>query len=165
MVNIIRGLCVTLAILCLPTFAAAQAAAAILSRSAPASSAEPDRTPDHGRVSPSDRKTAGPPSPRRASGAPLQRRDSLWNGVLIGAGLGALAGAVGGQAALECSECAGFNVPLTFGVIGAGVGAGIGAGIDALRHSHSAAPGTYGRVTVMPLLGRGRRAVVAAFRF
>jgi hypothetical protein len=49
-----------------------------------------------------------------------RRRDSLWNGVIIGAGLGAIAGAVSGTAIADCSECAGFNVPLTFGVLGAG---------------------------------------------
>jgi hypothetical protein len=94
-----------------------------------------------------------------------QRRDSLWNGVIIGAAVGAMAGAAGGQALLECSECAGFNVPLTFGVIGAGAGAGIGAGIDALRHTRSAFPNPRRPLTVTPMLGKRHRAVVALIRF
>ena len=65
------------------------------------------------------------------------RKDSLWNGVLIGMGLGALVGALVGSAVFECSECSGFNVPLTFGVLGAGAGAGIGAGLDAWRQTRS----------------------------
>ena len=69
-----------------------------------------------------------PTIPRRRK---QHRKDSLWNGVIIGAGLGALVGTLVSFAVSDCSECSGFNVPLTFGVLGAGAGAGIGAGIDA----------------------------------
>ena len=47
-----------------------------------------------------------------------RRRDSLWNGVIVGAGLGALVGIAGSPLISDCSECAGFNVPLTFGGTG-----------------------------------------------
>ena len=99
---------------------------------------------------------------------PQGRKDSLWNGTLVGAGLGAVLGALGGVALIECTECAGFNVPLTFGVLGAGVGAGIGAGIDALHHQRSPMSRVYRssrRVTVAPIVGRQLRAVVGSVRF
>lgn len=97
-----------------------------------------------------------------------QRRDTLWNGIAIGAGLGALAGALGGATAIECSECAGFNVPLTFGVLGAAAGAGIGAAIDAWRHAPAAPGATTARrlrVTVAPVVGKNGRAIIASVRF
>jgi hypothetical protein len=96
------------------------------------------------------------------------RRDPLWNGAVIGAGLGAIAGALGGATAIECSECAGFNVPLTFGVLGAAAGAGLGAAIDALRHARAVPPTPTDRrrrVTVAPLVGKNQRALVATVRF
>ena len=74
---------------------------------------------------------------RESPASHKRRSDSLWNGVLIGAGVGAVLGAVIGHAISDCSECSGFYVPLTFGVVGAGVGAGVGAAIDAVRHSQS----------------------------
>lgn len=97
-----------------------------------------------------------------------QRRDTLWNGVVIGAGLGAIAGALGGATAIDCSECAGFNVPLTFGVLGAAAGAGIGAAVDALRHARPGPPATTNRrrrVTVAPVIGKHGRALLASVRF
>lgn len=97
-----------------------------------------------------------------------QRRDPLWNGVAIGAGLGALAGALGGATAIPCSECAGFNVPLTFGVLGAAAGAGIGAAIDALRDARggtTAPTGRPSRLTIAPVVGKNGRALIASVRF
>jgi hypothetical protein len=94
-----------------------------------------------------------------------QRRDSLWNGVLAGAALGALFGAAGSLAVTDCSECAGFNVPLTFGVIGAGVGAGLGAGIDALRVRGGASPQRQPHLQLSPLVGGNRRGLMAWLRF
>jgi hypothetical protein len=90
-----------------------------------------------------------------------RRRDSLWNGVIIGAGVGALAGAVSGTAIVDCSECSGFNVPLTFGVLGAAIGAGLGAGIDAW-HNQGAAPvqGTR-HVQLAPLVAKEKRGLAA----
>ena len=96
------------------------------------------------------------------------RKDSLWNGVIIGAGLGALVGTLVSFAVSDCSECSGFNVPLTFGVLGAGAGAGIGAGIDAWRETRSTvrlAPNTIGRLTVSPVLGKDVKGIVATIRF
>jgi hypothetical protein len=95
------------------------------------------------------------------------RKDPLWNGIVIGAGLGALIGAFAGDAAFECSECTGFNVPLTFGVIGAGAGAAIGAGVDALLHERTRIPSTKDnrRLTIAPVIGRDVKAVVAFVRF
>ena len=96
------------------------------------------------------------------------RKDSLWNGVLIGTGLGALVGALVGSAVFECSECSGFNVPLTFGVLGAGAGAGIGAGLDAWRQTRSTvtiAPNKNRRFMVSPVLGKDVKGIVALIRF
>ena len=100
-------------------------------------------------------------------GVPQGRRDSLWNGTLLGAGLGAILGVLGGAAIVECSECAGFNVPVTFGALGAGVGAGIGAAVDAARHDRSASwsGGHPRRVVVAPAIGRRASAVIAVVRF
>ena len=91
-----------------------------------------------------------------------QRRDSLWNGVLVGAGLGALVGIAGSPLISDCSECSGFNVPLTFGVLGAGIGAGVGAGIDAMRNSN--APHRP-RVQLSPVLSKDTRGLLAWIRF
>src|SRR5262245_16850713 len=106
-------------------------------------------------------------------GTSQPRPDSLWNGVLVGAGLGAVLGGFAGSAALQCSECAGFNVPLTFGAIGAGAGAAIGAGLDALRHARTRVPGPgasdrTGRrrtLSLSPVLGKDVQAVVGSLRF
>jgi len=109
--------------------------------------------------------------PNRASNAlsaeTQPRKDPLWNGMLIGAGLGAAVGSFAGSAAFECHECTGFNVPLTFGVIGAGAGAAIGAGLDALRHDRSRVPATTDkrRLTIAPVLGKDVQAMIAFVRF
>jgi hypothetical protein len=94
-----------------------------------------------------------------------RRRDSLWNGVIIGAGLGAIAGAVSGTAIADCSECAGFNVPLTFGVLGAGIGAALGAGIDALHETRGNPLGPTRHVRLSPVLGEEKRGLMAWIRF
>jgi hypothetical protein len=94
-----------------------------------------------------------------------RRRDSLWNGALIGAGLGAVAGLLSGGAIVECSECAGFNVPLTFGLLGAAAGAGLGAGIDALHATSVSARQPAGRVRLSPVLAKGKRGLIGSLRF
>ena len=91
-----------------------------------------------------------------------QRNDSLWNGVIVGAGLGALVGVAGSPLISDCSECSGFNVPLTFGVLGAGIGAGVGAGIDALRNSK--APHRP-HVQLAPVVSKDTRGLLAWIRF
>jgi hypothetical protein len=96
------------------------------------------------------------------------RKDSLWNGVIIGAGLGAFVGTLVSFAVSDCSECSGFNVPLTFGVLGAGAGAGIGAGIDAWRQTRTTvriAPNATGRLIVSPVLGKDVKGIVATIPF
>ena len=112
-----------------------------------------------------DSRPDGAPTALAAKTQP--RKDPLWNGMLIGAGLGALIGAFAGDAAFECSECTGFNVPLTFGVIGAGAGAAIGAGFDALRHERTRIPTTKAnhRLTIAPVIGKDVKAMVAFVRF
>ena len=100
--------------------------------------------------------------------AAQRRKDSLWNGVIIGAGVGAVVGAVVSFVVTDCSECAGFNVPLTLGVLGAGAGAGIGAGIDAWRQTRPAittTPTRTRRLTVSPVLGKDVQGLVATIRF
>jgi hypothetical protein len=91
-----------------------------------------------------------------------QRKDSLWNGVIVGAGLGALVGIAGSPLISDCSECAGFNVPLTFGVLGAGIGAAVGAGIDAMRNTN--APHRP-HVQLAPVLSKDTRGLLALIRF
>jgi hypothetical protein len=97
--------------------------------------------------------------------APARRKDSLWNGALIGASLGAIAGFLTSEAIVECSECAGFNAPLTFGVLGAGAGAALGAGIDALHSQRAAPPYHSSRVRLTPLMSHRARGLVAWIRF
>jgi hypothetical protein len=117
------------------------------------------------------------PARRADAGAPAataqgpqtsnRRRDSVWNGALIGAGLGALVGAAAGNAALD-TPTAGFNVPLTFGVVGAGAGLALGIGIDLLRErSHAALPpgGRRRQLVVSPVVGPTAKGVVAAMTF
>ena len=93
------------------------------------------------------------------------RRDPLWNGAVLGAGLGAILGTFGGLTIIDCTECAGFNVPLTFGVLGAGAGAGIGVAIDALHSKGAASPQRQPHVRVSPLVGKEKRGLMAWIRF
>ena len=100
-----------------------------------------------------------------AQAATRTRQDSLWNGTLVGMGLGALVGAFAGNAWLESSASAGFNVPLTFGVAGAGAGAAIGALIDAKRDGKAQAPRRTTRMGLAPAIGNGARGAVGWIRF
>ena len=62
------------------------------------------------------------------------RRDSVWDGALIGAGVGAASGYLWafGQCGTNDSEC--FAIAGTVGIIGgAGIGAAVGAVVDALH--------------------------------
>jgi hypothetical protein len=74
-------------------------------------------------------------STSRRQSQPAQRKDSLANGAVIGAVVGALGlGAVGGVICkVQQEEGGGSCVPdfLRIGAIGAGIGAGLGIGIDA----------------------------------
>jgi hypothetical protein len=99
------------------------------------------------------------------TGNQRQRQDSLWNGAAIGAALGTIAGIASSYAITDCMECAGFNVPLTFGVLGGGVGAALGAGIDALHDIRLNQAEKAGRVAMSPLLTKARRGIVGVVRF
>ena len=94
-----------------------------------------------------------------------QPKDSLWNGVILGAAVGAMVGSFSSLAITDCSECAGFNVPLTFGVIGAGVGIGIGAGLDALHSKSGVRLQRHPRVRLSPLVAKEKRGLMAWVRF
>jgi hypothetical protein len=94
------------------------------------------------------------------------RRDSLWNGAIVGAGTGAMLGLAFGVSREDaCRACAGFNQPLAYGALFAAVGAGVGAGVDAMFRR--AAPITSGvpRVRVLPLLSRDVKGIVGGVRF
>ncbi len=105
---------------------------------------------------------AQPPAGQSSTWA---RRDSLWNGTLVGMGLGALTGAFAGNAWLDDSASAGFNVPLTFGAIGAGAGAGLGAWIDARHGSAAPSPRRMTRMGLAPVVGKNARGAVGWIRF
>ena len=92
------------------------------------------------------------------------RRDSLWNGTLIGLGVGAMTGALVGLSVTD-SERYGFNVPLTLGVIGAGIGAGVGAGIDAARGRPAPSPHRDQHVRLSPFFTEKTRGLMAWIRF
>jgi hypothetical protein len=62
------------------------------------------------------------------------RRDSIWNGLLIGAGIGAAGGAIWGLNVCGTTDDECFAIAGPAGIItGAGIGAAIGAIADALR--------------------------------
>jgi hypothetical protein len=101
--------------------------------------------------------------------AQTHQRDSLWNGVLVGAGLGAMPGILLGIAQDDkCRGCSGFNTPLTYGVLTAGIGAGIGAAVDALfqrRAKPTARPSDQRRVRLVPQLSRDVRGITGSIQF
>jgi hypothetical protein len=94
-----------------------------------------------------------------------QKADRLWNGVLIGASLGAVAGVVTGNATADCSECAGFNVPLTFGALGAGIGGVLGALIDAAHARSQSAPPWARYVRLSPKVSKRMFGLTATITF
>ena len=68
----------------------------------------------------------------RATG---ERRDPVWNGLLIGAGIGAAGGAVWGRQTCGSNDSECFAIAGPVGIIsGAGIGAAVGAIADALHH-------------------------------
>jgi hypothetical protein len=97
------------------------------------------------------------------------QRDSLWNGALVGAGLGAMVGvAVGISQDDRCRGCAGFNMPLTYGVVSAGIGAAIGAGVDALFYRRGGDPvrrSSERRTRLFPWLSKEARGIAGSIRF
>jgi ABC-type Fe3+-siderophore transport system permease subunit len=80
--------------------------------------------------------------------------DSLWNGVLIGAGAGAIAGMIVAPTAMcgtDDPECTTI-VRVAVGLPSIAAGAGLGALIDALVYSKR--PEVPRRIDVTPLIGR-----------
>jgi hypothetical protein len=66
--------------------------------------------------------------------APGGRRDSIWNGTLIGAGVGAAGGAVWGLTTCGSNDSECFAIAGPVGIIGgAGIGVAVGAIADALH--------------------------------
>jgi hypothetical protein len=103
-----------------------------------------------------------PASLEAQTGQSARGADSLRNGIITGAIVGALGGSFAGLAiAQDCFSCYGFHVPATLGVVGAGIGAGIGAGVDALRRHQS----TRRPVGVMPFLTPRARGAMIWVRF
>jgi hypothetical protein len=96
------------------------------------------------------------------------RKDSVWNGVAMGAGAGAIIGTLFGLAIESDGGYAGYGEPVTFGVLGAGIGAGIGGGLDALLHRNASTDFSSQRnrsLGVAALLTRKVRGVTARVRF
>ena len=63
------------------------------------------------------------------------KRDSVWEGLLIGAGIGAAGGYVWGRSICGPNDSECFAIAGTVGVLGGiGIGATIGAIVDALHH-------------------------------
>jgi hypothetical protein len=80
-------------------------------------------------------QTAQEGTPLRGPGGPGERRDSVWNGALIGAAIGGVGGYVwarnicGGTGDTEC-----FVISAPVGILGGiGIGAAIGAVADAVH--------------------------------
>ena len=66
--------------------------------------------------------------------APGGRRDSVWNGTLIGAGVGAAGGAVWGRQICGSNDSECFAIAGPVGILGGvGIGAAVGAIADALH--------------------------------
>jgi len=86
-------------------------------------------------------------------------RDSLWNGTLIGLGVG-----VGSAAALDAAFCenglGGCDFPWAAVITLGGIGAAAGAGIDFLIGRDSK-PGTV-TLRMSPIIGRTRKGVLAS---
>jgi len=101
-----------------------------------------------------------------------QRRDSLKNGVLWGAGLGFLGGVtmvcVGDSE--MCSDPEGKWGTVMIGLIGLAAGAGVGAGIDGLIHGRDVAyrapgAGPSARLSLAPIVTARTKGVRLSFSF
>jgi hypothetical protein len=96
--------------------------------------------------------------------AHAQGRDSLLNGTLIGAAVGAGAGVILTRASIDTEL--GF-VEYSYGALAfGGIGAGVGLGIDALLNRASTRPGvTRRRVLIAPTVWRNVAGVVVKWRW
>ena len=184
MINPVRGACITLALALTPALSQAQTVVpggpertdaleqAIVS-------AEPSPRPEDGGsdfsrsvLRLSDRRLAR--TEHATESSQKRRSDSLRNGALIGAAVGAVAGFFGGLAISHCSgPCDAdyysgerYIAPTVSGLLGAGAGAGIGAGIDALKHRQvTVLPRPTSSVKWLPLLTKDMQGMVAWIRF
>jgi hypothetical protein len=104
----------------------------------------------------------------------INRADAVWNGALIGLGVGAIPGAWLGT--VYCDECQHRTGPVLTGVLlFGGIGVAIGAGIDALvgkvgRLAYTSrqppAPSQQRTgVFVSPVIGKDRQSVLVSVRF
>ncbi|MPZ17666.1 MAG: hypothetical protein GEV06_07125 [Luteitalea sp.] len=97
--------------------------------------------PDYRRIRQGLRRSAAPSTfaivelpPARRQPPQVRQRDSIWNGVLIGAGVGAAGGFLWAQNICDGndSECSAIATPV--GVLaGAGIGTAVGAIVDLLH--------------------------------
>ena len=109
---------------------------------------------------------------RSVKAQPTRVRDSLMNGVLIGAGVGFGAGfltlAAVNAAKTETGpiwDAEAMGVYTSAGLLGAAVGGGIGALIDAVRPARGHGPGRSSRrVDLVPVFDGGRRGLLLAIR-
>jgi hypothetical protein len=95
------------------------------------------------------------PNLAHAQGTQTRDRDSLWNGILIGAGVGAAVGMLIAPPAFcgnNDSECATI-VRVAIGLPAIAGGVGIGALVDGLQSRDASMPFTNGRVTRPRLAG------------
>ena len=95
-----------------------------------------------------------------------RRPDSLKNGAIHGLSIGAILGAVAIGVAYQ-GEGTGAAIGMGALIYG-GIGAGIGAGVDALiegRRVIYRSSGSARRLTVAPLVSRGRRGVAVSLGF
>jgi hypothetical protein len=94
--------------------------------------------------------------------------DPLWNGILIGAGAGALYGMVIAPPQFcghNDPECAAI-VRVAIGLPSIGAGAGIGALVDYfIGRRHPATVASFQRLRLIPIAGRGVRGAQASVRF
>ena len=98
----------------------------------------------------------------------IRRPDRLWNGLAIGFAAGLLPGAFLGHLSCEDSDTC-TSGPIAGALVIGGLGAAIGVGIDELRKRpgpviYSATPHT-ARISMSPVLARGRHGVRVGIRF
>jgi hypothetical protein len=92
----------------------------------------------------------------------LRVDDSLANGALIGAGIGA------GWTALACTQGCEAGLAVVGGLILAGGGAGLGALVDALVRGHKviySGPESGTRWSLMPMVDRDKKGLLFSVRF
>lgn len=96
-----------------------------------------------------------------------RRQDSLLNGTLIGAAIGAGLGIMGGVSCENDFGCGGSvgEFLALWGSIGAGVGAGVDALIVKPRTIYQTRPDTRTSLKIAPMLGNQRQGLLASLRF